>query len=235
MGDEDLPPDQRDAFKCGAGVRLYLNGNPVLAGFIDSVHVSADRHSGQKWTISGRDLLSIAVDSTADPLLQFKEGCTIADVLKKLFEPLWKADDDLEIDNDANRSAMTSVRGKKLSKGGKKKGPRELKSIKLHMLKPHNHEGKFAFAARVAQRQGLWIWTSADGEKLIVSQPDFDQEPVCQLRRTLDGQTNVLSMDVTFSGQNQPSVLIADGLRLRQILMNLLNEGMGPQSLLRCG
>ncbi len=211
VGDEDLPADQRDALKVGAGVRLFLNGNPVLAGFIDSVHVSADKHGGQKWTVTGRDLLSIAVDSTADPLLQFKEGCTIADVLKKLFEPLWKADDDFDIDNDANRSAMTSVRGKKLSKGGKKKGPRELKSIKLHMLKPHNHEGKFTFAARVAQRQGLWIWASADGEQLIVGKPDFDQEPVCQLRRTFSGTTNVLSMDVTFSGQNQPSVLIADG------------------------
>ena len=178
-----------------------------MAGFIDSVEVSADRHSGEKWTIAGRDLLSIAVDSTADPLLQFKEGCTIADVLKKLFDPLWGADADLVIDNDGNRSAMTSVRGTPTSK---KKG-KTLKNYKLHMLKPHSHEGKFAFAARVAQRQGLWIWASADGEKLIVSKPDFDQAPACQFRRTLDGKTNVLSMSVTFNGQNQPSVLIADG------------------------
>ena len=129
VGDEGLPPEQREALKCGAGVRLYLNGNPVLAGFIDSVEVSADRHSGEKWTIAGRDLLSIAVDSTADPLLQFKEGCTIADVLKKLFDPLWGADADLVIDNDGNRSAMTSVRGTPTSK---KKG-KTLKNYKLHI------------------------------------------------------------------------------------------------------
>jgi prophage tail gpP-like protein len=213
IGDGDLAEKERRALVPGARVRLYVDQSPLAEGFIDAVSIDADRSGGVQYTIEGRDRLGLAVDSIADPTLQFKKGATLADVLKELFAPFgWVADEHFQIENDANRDAKTGgVRGVPMTKGGKKKGPRPLKDFVLHQLKPHNHEGVFAFASRITQRFGLWIWCSADGDKLIVGRPDFQQEPRYQLRRTRGGDTNVLAGAVKFDMTDQPSVLIADG------------------------
>lgn len=212
IGDGSLSERERNALTPGATVRLYVDQHPLAEGYIDSVSIEADRSGGIQYTVEGRDRLALAVDAIADPQLQFKKGATLAEVLRELFTPFgWVADDHFVIDNDANRNAKTGgIRGIPMTKGGKKKGPKPLKDFVLHQLKPHNHEGVFAFASRITQRFGLWIWCSADGDTLIVSKPDFDQEPTYQLRRTL-GDTNVLSGSVKFDMTDQPSVLIADG------------------------
>lgn len=213
IGDGNLSDKERRALIPGARVRLYVDQNPLCDGFIESVSIDADRSGGVQYTIEGRDRLGMAVDSIADPSLQFKKGATLAEVLKELFGPFgWVADDHFAISNDANRDAKTGgIRGVPMTKGGKKKPPKPLKDFVLHQLKPHNHEGVFAFASRITQRFGLWIWCSADGEQLIVNCPDFTQEPRYELRRLRDGTTNVLSGSVKFDMTDQPSVLIADG------------------------
>jgi prophage tail gpP-like protein len=212
VGDGDLSDRERSAILIGATVRLYLDNLPLAEGYIDSVSIDADRESGVQYTIEGRDRLGHAVDAVADPRQQFKEGTTLAQFLKELFAPFgWVTDDHFEIDNDANRSAKGGIRGVPMTKGGKRKGPRPLKDFVLHQLKPHNHEGVFAFASRVTQRHGLWIWCSADGDRLIVGRPDFTQAPRYHLRRTSRGDTNVLSGPVKFDLTDQPSVIVADG------------------------
>ncbi|HVH44837.1 MAG TPA: hypothetical protein VM925_20930 [Labilithrix sp.] len=213
IGDGNLDERERRALVPGARVRLYVDQAPLAEGFIDTVAVSADRSSGVQYTIDGRDRLGLAVDGIADPTLQFKKGATLADVLKELFAPFgWVADEHFRIDNDANRDAKTGgVRGVPTTKGGKKTGPKPLKDFVLHQLKPHNHEGVYAFASRITQRFGLWIWCTADGEQLVVGRPDFQQEPRYELRRTRGGDTNVLSGEVKFDMTDQPSVIIADG------------------------
>jgi hypothetical protein len=149
LGDGDLDERERRALVPGARVRLYVDQHPLAEGYIDTVTIEADRAGGVQYTIEGRDRLGLAVDSIADPTLQFKKGATLADVLKELFEPFgWVADEHFEIDNDANRDAKTGgIRGVPMTKGGKKSGPRPLKDFVLHQLKPHNHEGVFAFAS----------------------------------------------------------------------------------------
>ncbi len=213
IGDGNLGDKERRSIVPGARVRLYVDQRPLCEGFIESVSIDADRGGGVQYTIEGRDRLGLAVDSIADPQRQFKKGTTLAEVLKELFAPFgWVADEHFEISNDANRDAKTGgIRGIPTTKGGKKKGPRPLKDFVLHQLKPHNHEGVFAFASRITQRFGLWIWCSADGEKLIIGRPDFTQEPRYELRRLRDGTTNVLSGSVKFDMTDQPTVLIADG------------------------
>ena len=212
IGDGNLSEKEHNALVPGARVRLYVDKNPLAEGFIDAVSVDADRGGGVQYTIEGRDRLGLVVDSTADPRMQFKKGATLADVLKELFIPFGFTEDGFKIDNDANRDAKTGgIRGVPMSKGGKKKPPKPLKNFVLHQLKPHNHEGVYAFASRITQRFGLWIWCSADGENLIVGRPDFTQEPRYELRRLRDGTTNVLSGTVKFDMTDQPSVLFADG------------------------
>lgn len=213
IGDGNLDPDQLAALVPEARVRLYVDQRPLAEGYIDSVAIEADRSGGVQYTIEGRDRLGRAVDSGADPTTVFKKGATLAEVLRELFTPFgWVTDEHYEISNDANRDAKTGgIRGVPMTKGGKRKGPKPLKSFVLHQLKPHNHEGTFAFASRITQRFGLWIWCSADGEKLIVSRPDFEQPPRYELRRTRSGTTNVLKGKVKYDASDQPSILIADG------------------------
>lgn len=98
------------------------------------------------------------------------------------------------------------LRGEKLSKKGK-----ELKNVVLHQLRPYESEGLFSFASRVCQRHGLWIWSTADGRKIIVSKPNFYQEPKYRLSRGVPGEaSNILDGSVTRDISDQPSIIIAD-------------------------
>lgn len=213
VGDGNLEDAQRDAIVPGARVRLYVDNFILSDGYIDSVSVDADRGSGVQYSIEGRDRMGYAVDAIADPRTIYKKGATLAEVLKQIFAPFgWSEDSQFKIDNDANRDAKTGgIRGVPMTKGGKRKGPKPLKSFVLHQLKPHNHEGLFAFASRITQRFGLYIWCSADGNSIIIGRPDFSQPPRYQIRRTRSGDTNVLSGTVKFDATDQPSVIIADG------------------------
>ena len=203
-----LEPDQRKMLKLGGRIRLYIDDLVLAEGFVDSIEVSASRSGGWTYAIHGRDRLGQTLDTIADPTFQLKDGGTLAELLKRLFSPFgWVGDAHFDIDNAANRDARSGIRGTKTSKGTKTK---PLKSFVLHQTKPYNHESVFHFASRVAQRHGLWLWCTADGEKLIVGQPDFDQEPIFALNRGRDGRGNILSGSVKYDMTDQPSVIIAD-------------------------
>ncbi len=212
VGDGNLPPRTREALRVGARVRLTLNSAILLDGHIDSIEIKAERNSGVVYEVCGRDRMALAVDAMADPTKHFKEGMTLLDAMKELLADFgWRGDDSFVIDNAANRDLKTgALRGKKSSKGKKTFG-RPLKKVELHQLKPHPREGVYAFAARICERFGLHIWSYADGEKVVLGKPDFDQEPLFQIRRSASGDTNLLSGHAHFSMLEQPSVIIADG------------------------
>jgi prophage tail gpP-like protein len=208
-----LPADLRKALKIGARVQLHVESSLLAAGRIDSIEISADRGSGIGYDIHGRDNLGQTLDAIADPTFHLKNGGTLAELLKRLFAPYgWATDDKFEIDNEANRDARKGKRGiPTRNKDGTKKGRKKLTAFVLHQTKPYNHESVFHFASRVAQRHGLWIWASADGQKLIVSRPDYKQEPSFVLVRGRDGRGNILSGSVRYELTDQPTMIIADG------------------------
>lgn len=220
-----LPDKLRAALKLGAQVSIHNETNIFATGIIDAIDISADRSAGIVYNIHGRDKLGQTLDTVADPTFQLKSGGTLAELLKRLFAPFgWPNDDDYEIDGDANRDARMGKRGVKTSetpKNAAKKrrhrqeggGPeaRKLASFILHQTKPYHHESVFHFASRVAQRHGLWICCSADGETLIVGKPDFNQEPTFVLHRGRDGRGNILSGTVHYAMTDQPTLIIADG------------------------
>lgn len=211
IGDGNLEERQRKALRVGATVRLYVENFPLAEGYIDRIEISASRSSGVVYSIHGRDRLAPVVDSVADPRLQFKTGTTLAEFLKKLLEPYgWVNNDHFTIDPDANRDAKTGgIRGAQLPKKKSRKG--KLSTFQIYQLKPHNHEGLFRFIQRTVERFGMFVRVSADGEKIIIAAPDFDQPPRYQLIRDSKGNTNVLDGTVTFDATDQPSVIIADG------------------------
>lgn len=212
IADGDLPDAERRALVVGARVRLSINDIPLCDGHIDTVEVRADRSSGTHWQITGRERIGLAVDAIADPTQIFKESQTLAEILVTLYKPFgWVAADHFSISNRASREVTKGLRGTPMTKGGKRKGPRPLKSFVLHQCKPHNHEGVHAFARRMTERHGLHIRCSEDGERLVVDTPDFTQDPTYEIRRSSDGTTNVLDGAVKIDFKDQPACIIADG------------------------
>lgn len=211
VDEEGLPEKQRKALKMGARVNLFLEKNALADSYIDTIEVSADRHSGVRYGIHGRDRLGQTLDTVVDPSFQLKDGGTLADLLIRLFEPFgWAGEDHFVIDNTANRNAKSGIRGTPTNRGGKKGIVKPLKSYVLHQTKPYNHESVFHFASRVAQRHGLWIWVTADGEQLVIGKPDFDQEAIFTLHRGRSGAGNILSGSVRFDMTDQPTMIMAD-------------------------
>jgi len=211
LGDERLPDSHRRALKLGERVRPYIDNVCLAEGYIDSVEIGADRGGGLTYAINGRDRLGQALDAVVDPTFQLKENATLIDLLRRMYEPFgWVNDEHFVFDNTANRVATAGDRNGKLSKAKKTFGA-EKKDHRLHQTKPYNHESVFHFTSRVAQRFGLWIWPSVDGEKLIISKPDFDQEPAFTLRRDRAGNGNILDGTVRYDMTEQPAVIIADG------------------------
>lgn len=203
---EGLPVDI--PLKVGVAIRLSVEGRVLIDGYVDAIETSADRSSGWVHHVRGRDRLGQALDCVAEPTFQLKEGGTLAELLQRLFKPLgWVRENQYKLDNEANRNAKTGLRGTPTSKGKKRK---PLKTFVLHQTKPYNHESVYHFGSRVAQRHGLWIWASADGESLIISEPDFDQEPIFSLQRSIGGGGNIISGSVTRDMTDQPSVIVAD-------------------------
>lgn len=205
---DSLTASQRRAVVPGAEVRLTVNNHQQLSGYIDEVATGVSRSGGATMRLGGRDRVGQVVDACADPTQQFKASMTILDVLKGVFGPYgWSLDDKFHLTNDVNRNAITgNTRGTKTSKKGK-----PLKSYALHQLRPYPNEGAFAFAARICQRRGLWIWGAADGNSLVVGKPDFDQDASYAIRVTATDGTRVLNASVTRELSEQPSIIVADG------------------------
>lgn len=209
FGDE-ARNELRTALRPGSEVALKLAGTTIGSGYITALEVSAARGSGSEWRLEGKDKLGFAVDACADPTITFKPGQTLLDALKILFGPFgWRNDEHFDADGLADRDVKQNVQGKR--RRVTKRPPKKLTSYELHQLHPHTSEGLFDFAARIANRQGLWIWPSADGKQLVVSRPDFDSPPLQKIFRDSRGNTNVLDGSVRLDINDQPTIIIADG------------------------
>lgn len=214
LGDDETGDELLRDLAVGQRVTLVVNGVRQGDGYIDEVAISASRSSGTDVTISGRDLLAPVVDAILDPVVHFKAGQTLQDILRALFEPFGFSK--FEVDNEANRDALSGqTRGvpmgkARVSKRGKVSGGGPLKNFVEHQLKPNPKEGTFAFAVRLTQRHGLWIWLAADNETIIVAKPNFAQMPRGQITHRRTGG-NVLSGSVTRSLVEQPSCIVATG------------------------
>ncbi len=216
LGDDETGDELLHALDVGIRLTLVVNGVRQGDGYIDDITIGTSR-GGTEVTISGRDLLGPVVDACLDPTTKFTAGQTLEDILRTVFGAYGFTK--FAISNDANRAVLTGeTRGVKLSKvhvskvRHKVSGGAPLKSFVLHQLKPHANEGAFAFAARIAQRHGLWISLAADNETIVVAKPDFDQvpHPLSRITHRRTG-SNVIHGSVKRSAADQPSCIIATG------------------------
>jgi prophage tail gpP-like protein len=209
---DDVKGLYEDALVPGAAVKLKINDIVQSSGFIDSVEKSASRSGGTEWRIEGRDRLGQPIDACADPTVSLKESMTLLEAFKALFSPFgWTRDDQFIESNELEVALKTGEarRSKRNVSAAKGFGKKRINQYKLHQYRPYLQESVMDFALRVSQRFGLWIWSSADGERLIISEPNFEQEPIYQIRRGPQG-TNVLDGSVKFSLAEQPSHIVVD-------------------------
>lgn len=245
VGAGKLPDNVARALAPGASVELVINGSPQCTGYIDAIEVAASRDGGTEYRIEGRDALSPAVDGCMDPRFKVVPTATLVEFLADVFAPFGWKDPNTQflVSDEANVNIITGqVRGVRsktkpaVGKSGRKLKPaKSPNQIRLEQLRPHDGEGTFAFAARVAQRFGIWIWLSAQGNSLILGQPYFDDPPRYKLRRTRGTGTNVLTGSVRWDASEQPSFIVAEGFggggqwgrsKLRAICINpfVMNE-----------
>lgn len=198
----------------GANVRCTVNGAQQVDAIIDKITWRVSRQGGVEMVITGRDKMAALIDSGIDPLLKFNPGMNMLQFLSEVFGPFGFGQDAFIIDNSDNVALMSrndrGVKTRQQNPGGKG-GGKPLKSFDIHQLRPYANEGAFQFATRVCQREGLWLWLSADGKNIIASKPNYDQPAIFNLKRQFNGANNILSGDVDFDVSEQPSVIIADG------------------------
>lgn len=208
IGSDKLQDEVRTMLRPGVEIALYVDGHIQATGYIDSVERANSRDGGTEINISGRDKLSLMVDSNVDPRRKFAPGTPLATVISDIAAEYGFPK--VETSNEVNRDARLGKRGLKTTQKGK-----PVKSVVNHQLQPYPTEGAYAFLSRVTQRHGLWVWPSADGQTLIVSKPHFANEAperYCLVRDSRNGAVNnVLSGAVTLDFAEQPSVIIADG------------------------
>ena len=213
----DLDTAERALLRPGQVVRLSVNGYTQLEGTIDTIDVSTSRSGGTEINIQGRDLLAECVDSCADPKIRLKPSDTLESALIKIFEPFGITPNELVIYDQEDRELRT---GGVYKQGGKKdRSPvsrrrKEAPRVSdVGYQRPHPNEGAFAFASRISQRFGLWIWMSALGKNVIVGTPAFDGEPLYELRSrvTNTAANNVLESSLRLELSEQPSVIYAEG------------------------
>ena len=208
-----VPPGIRKALRSGARVRITVNDYVQAEGYVSTVTSAASRNAGWTISVTCHDNLVHAVAAGADPRLKFGQSDTLLDVVTKVFAPFGFTK--FTVASEAVRNAKTgATKGAHIGKATKKHEPRPLKSYLIHELKPYNAEGAYQFAARVAERFGLWIHLSSQGDTLVLGKPEFDQDAIYSLVRRADTNnvaTNIEEGSVTESNGEQPSCIVATG------------------------
>ncbi len=209
-GGKELPKAVTDAFVNGAKVQLIVNGSPQATGYIDSVVPTGSRGGGKTIEIHGADTFAPVVRGGADPYnadLRFTQTQSLEDLIVNVFSSYGFTK--FEIDDAADRALKTGLRPQRFSK---KKGKPLKKFTFPQQLKPTPGETSWQYVIKIAERMGLYIWPSADGETVIVSTPDYDQAPVARIVRQIGTNvSNVISGGIGVHTAHQPSCIIATG------------------------
>lgn len=193
----------------GAVVEVSIDGQPQSVGYLDDVKVRVARGGGTVVTLEGRDWMSPAVDCHVDPQYRISEGAKLIQLLNEVFGSFgMKVVSD---DNITNNDAITgAVRGHKTSKKGKTS-----RDALLHETKPYPQEGAFAFASRVSQRFGIWLWPTTTRGTIVAGRPNFTQPPRYALIHSTDPafapHNNVEDSEVVKSRKDQPGIIFASG------------------------
>lgn len=202
LGDDLVGPDLIRRLVPGSAVKLSIDGNDQAAGYIRKRSIRTGRAGGTEILITGSDAMWPVTESTVMPGQTFPETETLGSMIERLLRPFGFII--FAVDNADNRNRITGA-----VTHAKHKDAANLRTVRLNAQKPKDHETIFSYLSRVAQREGLWIWPSADGLGVIVSKPNYDQAPRYTLRHRVSGAgNNILAGEVFWDASDQPSYLM---------------------------
>lgn len=231
VGDEELAPAIRRLLVPGKKVQFLIDGAPQFTGYLTAVRVSADRSSGTDIRLEGYDAFWPLNNSQIDPNKKYPEKTP----LSKLIEDTLRDEfgfTHFAIDNEANVDVAANKRHPR-----RRRKRKPLNQYKLPKKKPDQNDTYMQWLSRFLNRVGLWFWPTVDGTGVVVSTPDFDQDPRYTLRRKANGQgNNIQSGGVDRDCCEQPLYIVVRGSvpaktaehgRTRVVIDNPYVVGMG--------
>jgi prophage tail gpP-like protein len=198
-------PELSKRLQPGAKVQVRINNLPQCTGYIDAFNAGSTRSRGNTVRVSGSNILHPVQTSTVNPKRKFLEGMTLGKALLGIF-----GDYDIDLiqgSNDLNLSVLT---GRAPGSEGVRT---DLEATTIKDLSPKECEGALDYCMRLAKRLGLLIWAKADGDGIVISQPDYTSSSYHLLRHLYEtnAKNNVLEAELVLDFASQPSVVVAKG------------------------
>lgn len=208
--------EARDIFRPGRRVEIRVDEAIQFQGFIYVFESNTDRSGGTTITIEGQDTMAPLVYSEINPDHHYPDKTPLETLLHDLCEPLgfknFLISDDDNIDVAANRALKQKRGGTRKRHRRHKSAPKALKRYPLPKTKPEHNETVYRFLVRILNRLGLHLWPSVDGDTLIVGRPNYDQEPIGQLRRVFGASNNSIeSGGIRIDATDQPLAIVMRG------------------------
>jgi prophage tail gpP-like protein len=172
--------EYREKLAKGQEVTVKINGVTQGVFLIQQSNRTISKADGVVFNVRCHTKLVTPYEGSVDPTITLKAeaATTVETVVLKAFELYGFTA--LDGDETKTLSAMT---GKPI-KGGK--AARPLDALKATDLQAHDNESAYNFAARVFSRLGAALRIAVDGT-LLLSTPDYDQEPSYALVQDFDG------------------------------------------------
>jgi hypothetical protein len=186
-------------------VELLLDGNSQCLGRIDMTERGTD---GTAVTCKGRDYLADLTECHIDPTLQIKKEMTLETAL--LMGCGVVGIDTIVSDDEVTMQQIRT--GRKIKKKGKQ-AKRHKKP--LNEYKPQPGESIFAFYNRIVARLGATIQPGDARNKLVITSPRYDQDPLYSITRLIDeppGERNlVMHATATRDFSSFPTFVLVSG------------------------
>jgi prophage tail gpP-like protein len=154
-----------------ARIRVFIDGAPVLDGFIDT-RVKRAREGTLE--IIGRDRAGRLVQESA-PKINY-EGLELSEAVRRLAEPWF------------TRVTLSDARNRTLRMGKTRRIPAGNEPIIVR--RSSNGSGRvqpgtmrWAVIQEIVSQAGLIAWASADGKELFVGRPNHNQAPTFTVRK----------------------------------------------------
>lgn len=187
-----------------SAVTIRFNGTNVLSGFIDrrQSHMKAGT-----MTISGRDRRGRLCDESA-PRISYNGQRTLA-VIKELASPWFS---DVQLDAAPDRR-LRRAKGRRVAAANEP-------TVDIRIRVPRRglvHPGmtRWQVIHEICSRENIIAYSTADGRKLIVGKPNFNQAPQYVFARARAGsatKTTVRDMTITEDDGERFSLIMVAGI-----------------------
>lgn len=215
IGNDVLSDAILKALVPGNRVKWFIDGAPQMSGFITNVDTTTDKLRGTTIVIEGFDSMWPVTDSQIDPNKHYADKTSLESLLLDLLPQFGFAN--FFIDNGANVELACNRALHSIKSAGRKRRhkvrTKTLKRYKLPKKKPAHNDTFWQFIMRLLNRTGLWMWPTVDGTGVIVSTPDYDQDPAFELRRSFSPfvRNNIESGGIRRDCSDQPTQIICRG------------------------